>query len=237
MKLMLIVSNINVFYGDLQALWDISMHVDKGEIVVLLGSNGSGKSTTLRALHGLMQPSSGKIEFMGERIDRLPPFKIVEKGLSHVPEGKRLFPFFTVLENLKIGAYTKEAREKLGDTLEWVFQLFPILKERKDQQASTLSGGEQQMLAIGRALMSRPKLLTLDEPSFGLAPKAVSKMFQVIEELNNQSVSILLVEQNIHFALKIAHRGYVIENGRITLSGSGKELLENDYIKKAYLGL
>lgn len=234
---MLRVSNINVFYGKFQALWEVSFYVDKGEIVVIVGSNGAGKTTALKTIHGLLHPSSGKIEFIGERINHLPPYKIIRKGISHVPEGRRLFPFFTVLENLKIGAYTAEAREKVEDTIDWVFQLFPILKERKNQLAYTLSGGEQQMLAIGRALMSRPKLLTLDEPSLGLAPKIVSKLFKVIEELNRQGVTILLVEQNTRLALNVAHRGYILENGKIVLEGSGKELLENEQVKKAYLGL
>ncbi|RLE51214.1 MAG: ABC transporter ATP-binding protein [Candidatus Methanomethylicota archaeon] len=234
---MLVVDRINVFYGDLQALWDVSLKVEKGEILALVGSNGAGKTTTLNTISGILKPRSGKIEFMGKRIDGMPPHKIVELGIAQVPEGRQLFPEMTVLENLEMGAYTKRAREKFYDTLEWVYQLFPILKERKNQLAGTLSGGEQQMLAIARALMSRPQLLMLDEPSLGLAPKLVLLVFEMIHKINEEGVTILLVEQNVRHALSIAHRGYVIETGKIVLEGSGQELLENEYVKKAFLGM
>ena len=234
---MLKVDKINVFYGDLQALWDVSFEVNEGEKVVIVGANGAGKTTTLRTISGLLRPRSGSIEFLGKRIDKLPPHEIVELGIAHVPEGRRLFPRMTVLENLEVGAYTKRAREKFDDTLEWVFSIFPRLRERKKQIAGTMSGGERQMLAIARGLMSKPKLLMLDEPSLGLAPKLVVKTFEVIERINEEGVTILLVEQNVRHALELADRGYVLETGRITLSGTGEELLKNDYVKKAYLGM
>ena len=237
MEPLLKVNKINVFYGDLQALWDVSFEVYEGEKVVIVGANGAGKTTTLKTISGLLRPRSGTIEFMGQRIDRLPAHKIVELGIAHVPEGRRLFPKMTVLENLEMGAYTKRAREKFEDTLEWVFSIFPVLKERKNQIAGTMSGGERQMLAIARGLMSRPKLLMLDEPSLGLAPKLVLKTFEVIQRISEEGVTILLVEQNVRHALELADRGYVLETGRITLSGTGEELLNNDYVKKAYLGM
>lgn len=231
------VDKINVFYGDLQALWDVSFEVHEGEKVVIVGANGAGKTTTLRTISGLLRPRSGEIRFMGQRIDRLPPHKIVELGIAHVPEGRRIFPRMTVLENLEMGAYIKRAREKFDDTLEWVFSIFPRLRERKNQIAGTMSGGERQMLAIARGLMSRPKLLMLDEPSLGLAPKLVLKVFEVIQRIGEEGVTILLVEQNVRHALELADRGYVLETGRITLSGTGEELLNNEYVKKAYLGM
>jgi len=234
---MLKVNKINVFYGDLHALWDLSFKVEKGEIVVIAGSNGAGKTTTLKTISGLLRPKSGSISFLGQRIDNIPSHHIVEMGISHVPEGRRLFSNLTVMENLKVGAYTPKAWEKRDDTLEWVFQLFPILKERKDQLAGTLSGGEQQMLAIGRGLMARPRLLMLDEPSLGLAPKIVLSIFKLIKDINEEGVTILLVEQNVRRALELADRGYVIETGRVVLEGEGKELLKSEYVKKAYLGL
>jgi len=234
---MLEVKRINVYYGDLQALWDVSFEVNKGEIVTIVGSNGAGKTTTLRTISGLLRPKPGEISFMGERIDRLPPHKIVEKGIAHIPEGRRLFPYMTVLENLELGAYTREAREKKDDTLEWVYQLFPKLKERRSQLAGTLSGGEQQMLAIGRALMSRPKLLMSDEPSLGLAPKLVLLVFEMLKKINEEGITILLVEQNVRHALELADRGYVLETGKIVLEGDSRELLANEHVKKAYLGM
>jgi len=234
---MLEVDKINVFYGDLQALWDVSFEVHEGEKVVIVGANGAGKTTTLRTISGLLRPKTGEIRFLGQRIDRLPPHKIVELGIAHVPEGRRIFPRMTVMENLEMGAYIKRAREKFDDTLEWVFSIFPRLKERKDQIAGTMSGGERQMLAIARGLMSRPKLLMLDEPSLGLAPKLVLKVFEVVQRISEEGVTILLVEQNVRHALELADRGYVLETGRITLSGRGEELLENEYVKKAYLGM
>jgi branched-chain amino acid transport system ATP-binding protein len=234
---MLSVEGLNVFYGLAQALWDVSLQVNRGEIVSIIGSNGAGKSTTLKTIAGLLRPKSGSIKFDGSELSRTPPHKIIEKGIALVPEGRWLFPVMTVQENLELGAYTKEARRHLRDRFEEVFNLFPILKERRKQLAGTLSGGEQQMLAIARALMSRPKLLMLDEPSLGLAPSIVRKVFEVIERINEGGVAILLVEQNVHHALNISDRGYVLENGRIALSGRSDELLENEHVKKAYLGL
>jgi branched-chain amino acid transport system ATP-binding protein len=234
---MLEVNQINVFYGDLQALWNVSLKVDEGERVVLLGSNGAGKTTLLKTVSGLLRPRSGQIRFLGERIDRLPPFKIVEKGISHVPEGRRLFPDMTVLENLMLGAYTPEAERRMGEMLERVYSMFPILKERKKQLAETLSGGEQQMLAIGRALMSNPRMLLLDEPSTGLGPIPLEKVLNVLEQINKEGVTILLVEQNVHHALRLAQRVYLLENGRIVASGSKEEIVKDEKIKKAYIGI
>lgn len=234
---MLEVDKINVFYGDLQALWDVSFRVNNGEIVVIAGSNGAGKTTILKTISGLLHPKSGTINLLGRRIDKNPPHNIVDLGVAHIPEGRHLFPYMTVLENLEIGGYTRRAREKKDETLEWVYQLFPILKERKKQLAGTLSGGERQMLAVGRGLMSRPKLLMLDEPSLGLAPKLVLTVFDIVKNINEEGVTILLVEQNVRHALEITDRAYVLETGKITLEGKGKELLASDYVKKAFLGL
>jgi branched-chain amino acid transport system ATP-binding protein len=233
---MLKITDLEAGYGDLKVLESISLEVNKGEMIAILGANGAGKSTTLKTISGLLHPSSGEVFFEGNRIGDLPPFRIVEKGISLVPEGRRLFPYVTVFENLLAGAYTKEARGKKGDTLEWVFSIFPILKERTTQLASTLSGGEQQMLAIGRGLMSRPRLLMLDEPSIGLAPILVTRIFKTVSEINKEGVTILIVEQNVKQTLSIINRAYILENGRIVMHG-GKELLDNKHIKKAYLGL
>lgn len=233
---MLEVEKIDVFYDDAQALWDVSFTVNKGEIVTLVGSNGAGKSTALKAISGLAPPSAGEIRLEGVRIDRIAAHRIVEMGIAQIPEGRRLWPGLSVQENLELGAYTKAARVVRKESLEWVFTLFPLLKERRTQLAGTLSGGEQQMLAIGRGLLSRPKLLILDEPSLGLAPLLVGEVFDTVRKINSQGMTILLVEQNVNYALAISNRGYVLETGRIALSGSGKELLADDHVKTAYLG-
>jgi branched-chain amino acid transport system ATP-binding protein len=234
---MLKVESINAGYGEVQVLWDISFEVGKGEIVAIIGPNGAGKTTTLRVLAGLLNPRSGRMSFLGEDITKTPPHKRVEKGLALIPEGRMLFTRLTVEENLMLGAITPEARKLRDETIKWVYELFPILRERKRQVAGTLSGGEQQMLAIARGLMSRPKLLMLDEPSLGLAPKIVVKIFEIIKEINDQGISILLVEQNVWNALEIAERGYVMETGRIVLKGTGKELLNNEHVRRAYMGI
>ncbi|MGQ9543594.1 MAG: ABC transporter ATP-binding protein [Candidatus Bathyarchaeia archaeon] len=234
---MLKVKDLNVYYGDLQALFNTSLEVNEGEIVSIVGSNGAGKSTTLRTISGLIKPRSGSIEFQEESIEKLPSHQIVERGINLVPEGRRIFPSMTTLENLLLGAYTRKAREKRFETLKWVYEIFPVLKERENQIAGTLSGGEQQMLAIGRGLMSKPKLLMLDEPSLGLAPMIVSKIFEVIQQIRKEGITILLVEQNVQRALTLANRGYVLQTGKMILEGEGKMLLQNPHIKKAYLGL
>ena len=233
---MLDVKNIDVYYGDAQALWDVSFSVNQGEIVTLVGSNGAGKSTTLKAISGLVPPSSGEILLEGTRIDRAPAHSIVEMGIAQIPEGRRLWPGLSVQENLELGAYIPAARAVRGETMEWVFQLFPLLRKRRSQLAGTLSGGEQQMLAIGRGLLSRPKLLILDEPSLGLAPLLVDEVFETIQKINGEGMTILLVEQNVNVALAISNRGYVLETGRIVISGSGKDLLADEHVKTAYLG-
>ncbi|MHB8909547.1 MAG: ABC transporter ATP-binding protein [Syntrophales bacterium] len=233
---MLEVEKINVFYGDAQALWDVSLTVYKGEIVTLVGSNGSGKSTTLKAISGLAPPSSGEISLEETRIDGMAAHRIVEMGIAQIPEGRRLWPGLSVRENLELGAYTKAARAVRDETMAWVLGLFPLLKARTNQLAGTLSGGEQQMLAIGRGLLSCPKLLILDEPSLGLAPLLVAEVFETIQKINREGMTILLVEQNVNHALAISDRGYVLETGRIVLSGKGKELLADEHVKTAYLG-
>ncbi len=231
---MLNVDNINVYYGNIHAIKDVSFEVHDGEIVALIGANGAGKSTSLKTVSGLLSSRTGSISFLGSPIDRVPAHKRVAMGLSQVPEGRRIFLQMTVLENLQMGAFTSKADTKAD--LEKVFEQFPRLLERKSQIAGTLSGGEQQMLAMGRALMSRPKLLMLDEPSMGLAPILVEQIFEIIKSLHKAGTTILLVEQNAEMALKIADRAYVLESGRITVSGTGKELAASDRIKKAYLG-
>lgn len=228
------VKNLNVSYGGIKAVKDISFAVETGEIVTLIGANGAGKSSTLRSIVGLVKPESGEITFGEKAIASLPTDQIVGEGITLVPEGRRVFSDLTVLENLKIGAYMR--KDPLDEDIKWVYDLFPRLKERSWQLAGTLSGGEQQMLAIGRALMSRPKLIMMDEPSLGLAPIIVQGVFEIIREINKQGMTILLVEQNANMALKAAHRAYVMETGRITLSGTGKELSENEEVKAAYLG-
>jgi len=234
---MLEVSNVDTLYGKAQALWDVSLRIDEGEIVALVGANGAGKTTLLDAICGLLRPASGSVEFLGERIDGLAPHSIVALGISHVPEGRRLFADMSVGENLEMGAYVDEAWKRKEETLRQVYQVFPILKEREGQLARTLSGGEQQMLAMGRGLMSRPKLCMFDEPSYGLAPLLVAEMFRIIEGLRDQGITILLVEQNVRLTLQVADRAYVLENGRIALEGNGKSLLQEELVRKAYLGL
>ncbi|MEM1556852.1 MAG: ABC transporter ATP-binding protein [Candidatus Bathyarchaeia archaeon] len=234
---MLIVENLDAAYGDLQVLWSVSLNVQKGEFVSIIGSNGAGKTTLLKTISGMLMPKGGKIKFFDQDITLLEPHKRAGIGIGHVMEGRRLFPYLTVEENLRMGAYLKEAWEKREETLELVFELFPRLKERRKQRAGTLSGGEQQMLAIGRALMLRPKLLLLDEPSLGIAPKLALSIFDVIKKINDyEGVTILLVEQNVHMALNLSKRSYVLENGKIVLEGSSEELLKNPHVKKAYLG-
>lgn len=234
---MLEVKNIDTFYGKVQALWDVSLKIDEAEIVALVGANGAGKSTLLNTISGVIHPASGSVEFLGKRIDNLPPHSIVEMGLSHVPEGRRLFTEMTVHENLEMGAYPSSAWKIKKETIEHIYQVFPILKERTGQLARTLSGGEQQMLAMGRGLMSRPKLCMFDEPSYGLAPRVLIEVFQIIKSLREQGITILLIEQNVPRTLEIADRAYVMENGRLVLEGTCATLLKNDYVKKAYLGL
>ena len=228
------ISDLKVNYGGIEAVKGISFDVPEGEIVTLIGSNGAGKSSTLRTIAGLVKPAGGTISLQGEDITGKDPTAIVTKGVTLVPEGRRIFPDMTVLENLKIGAYLR--KDDLTDDLNWVFELFPRLKERSWQAGGTLSGGEQQMLAVGRALMSRPRVLMMDEPSLGLAPLVVRDIFSIIQEINKQGVTILLIEQNANMALKIADIGYVLETGRITLTGTGSNLLANDAVKEAYLG-
>jgi len=231
---MLKVTDLKVNYGGIEAVKGISFNVPEKSIVTLIGANGAGKSTTLKAVSGLVKPTSSKIEFMGNDITGLDPTAVVSKGITLVPEGRRIFSNLTVLENLRIGAYMRN--DSLDDDIKMVYDLFPRLKERSWQLGGTLSGGEQQMLAVGRALMSKPKLLMMDEPSLGLAPIIVKDIFSIIKEINAQGVTILLIEQNANMALKTADIGYVLETGSITMTGSGKELLENDAIQEAYLG-
>lgn len=234
---MLEVCDVTTPYDMTQALWDVCMEVNESEIVALIGSNGAGKTALLNAISGVRPPVSGTVEFLGKRIDGLPPHAIVELGISHVPEGGNVFPEMTVHENLEMGAYPIHAWKQKEQTLEQVYHVFPILKERAGQLARTLSGGERQMLAIGRGLMSKPKLCLLDEPSYGLAPKLVSEIFRIIKELRDQGITVLLIEQNVRHSLETADRAYVLENGRICLEGPSDELLESDFVKKAYLGL
>jgi branched-chain amino acid transport system ATP-binding protein len=233
---MLKLDNINTYYEDLQALWGISLEVNAGELVALVGPNGAGKTTTLKTIVGLLKPASGTITLDGKKLNKEAVHKIVELGISQVPEGGGIFTGMSVLENLELGAFVPSARRFKNDSLEQVYEIFPRLKERKDQQAGTLSGGERQMLAIGRALMSKPKLLLFDEPSFGLAPILVQHMFDVIGKINKQGMTILLVEQNVRAALDLADRAYVIENGRIVGEGKGDALLSFESIRSAYLG-
>jgi branched-chain amino acid transport system ATP-binding protein len=234
---MLEVQNIDVFYGDLQVLWDVSFTVEEGEIVALVGANGSGKSTTLKAISGLLNPANGSISFLDQRLDQIPANKIIEHGVAHVPEGRRLFPEMTVRENLIMGSLAHQAKLKREETMEWVFGLFPRLREREKQMAGTLSGGEQQMLAVGRGLMALPKMIMFDEPSLGLAPILVAEIFKIIKRIKKEGVTVLITEQNTKQTLEISDRGYVLENGRVVLSGTGQELLTNEHVKEAYLGI
>lgn len=234
---MLKVKGIDVSYKDVQVLWDVSFQVHPGELVVLLGANGAGKTTTLNAISGLLPLGKGTIEFDGKDISKLPGYKIAELGIVHVPEGRRLFPEMSVRENLEMGSLLGEAKKKRKETLKKVFEQFPILEERQNQEAGTLSGGQQQMLALGRGLMALPKLLILDEPSLGLSPVLVKQIFEIVKVINNQGVTVLLVEQNVNQTLNLCHRAYVLENGRIILQGGGKELLSDEHIKEAYLGI
>jgi branched-chain amino acid transport system ATP-binding protein len=234
---MLRVEHLAVFYGDVQALWDVSLQVEQGEIVTLIGANGAGKTTTLNTLSGLLRPRAGSLTFQQRDLRQEPPHRIVEAGLVHIAEGRELFPHMTVLENLELGAFPKRARRVRHETLAFVMELFPRLRERQRQLAGTLSGGEQQMLAIGRGLMARPLLLMLDEPSLGLAPVLVAELFGCIRRIHANDVSILLVEQNVHQALKLADRAYVLEHGRTVRSGPAAELLADGSIREAYLGI
>ncbi|MCC5909262.1 MAG: ABC transporter ATP-binding protein [Clostridiaceae bacterium] len=233
---MLKIEDLKVAYGGIQALKGINLEVEEGKIVALIGANGAGKSTTLRSIVGLVKPYSGSITYHGEDLSKIKTKDMVRKGITLVPEGRRVFGNLTVLENLKIGAFYRKDEKEIKKDLEWIYTLFPRLKERTWQQAGTLSGGEQQMLAVGRALMSRPKLLMMDEPSLGLAPLIVKEIFNIIQQIHKEGVTILLIEQNANVSLKVAHQAYVMETGKITLQGTGKELLTNEDVKKAYLG-
>jgi branched-chain amino acid transport system ATP-binding protein len=234
---MLEVSNLNVFYGKSHALQDVSLKVNEGEIVALVGANGAGKTTVLNTISGLLCPASGSVFFLGKRIDRLAPHKIVNLGICQIPEGRKLFTDMTVQENLEMGAYSSAAWKRRKETFERVYQIFPVLKERRKQSSTKLSGGERQMVAIGRGLMSNPRLCMFDEPSYGLAPKLFSEVLDVIKRLREQGITIFLVEQNVRNTLETADRAYVLENGQIVLEGKGKDLLQNEQVKKAYLGL
>jgi branched-chain amino acid transport system ATP-binding protein len=234
---MLKVSGIDVFYGDLQVLWDVSFEVRDKEILVLVGANGAGKSTTLKTISGLLKPPKGTIEFDGVRLDLLPPDKVIGQGVVHVPEARRLFREMSVEENLIMGSLSPAARKKRMQTMEWVYELFPRMKERRKQAAGTLSGGEQQMCAIGRGLMALPKVLMFDEPSLGLSPILVQEVFQMAKRINKEGVTVMLVEQNVRQTLAMCDRAYVLENGRIVLEGTGKSLMDNPHVKEAYLGI
>lgn len=233
---MLEVKDLQVYYGVIQALKGISFHVNQGEVIALIGANGAGKTTTLQTLTGILSPKSGSIVFEGKDLTRTPAHKIVEMGMAHVPEGRRVFADMSVYENLLLGAYTRKDKAEIAESLAGVYKRFPRLEERKGQRAGTLSGGEQQMLAMGRALMSRPRIILMDEPSMGLSPLLVKEIFSIIREVNKQGITILLVEQNAKMALAISDRAYVLETGTITLSGDAQELLNDTRVKKAYLG-
>ena len=234
---MLKVTGIDVFYGDLQVLWDVSFEVRDKEILVLVGANGSGKSTTLKTISGLLRPGKGSIEFDGVRLDQLPSEKVIGQGVVHVPEARRLFREMSVEENLVMGSLSSAARKKRQETMDWVYQLFPRLKERRKQAAGTLSGGEQQMVAVGRGLMALPKILMFDEPSLGLSPILVQEVFEIVKRINREGVTVLLVEQNVRQTLAMCDRAYVLENGRVVLQGTGMELSNDPHVKEAYLGI
>lgn len=233
---MLNVDHLAAAYGDVQALWDVSLHVEAGEVVVLIGPNGAGKTTLMRTISGLHRPKAGGITFEGQAIQATPAHRIAERGIVLVPEGRHLFGSLSVMDNLELGAYTRRARGERAKTLKYVFEVFPLLAERKDQRANMMSGGQQQMLAIGRALMGLPRLLMLDEPSLGLAPMIVAQIFEVVKSINAHGVTVLLVEQNARQALELAHRAYIIEQGRIIGEGSGQQLLNDNKVRDAYLG-
>jgi branched-chain amino acid transport system ATP-binding protein len=230
------VNNIHTYYGNIHALKGVSLHVDKGEIVTLIGANGAGKTTTLNTISGLLKPREGNVKLDGQRIEELPPHKVVGLGISQAPEGRRVFARLTVMENLEMGAYARDDEQGIREDMERVFTLFPVLKERRNQVGGTLSGGEQQMLSMGRALMASPQIFLLDEPSMGLAPMLVEAIFEVIQDINRQGITILLVEQNALMALGVANRGYVLETGAIVLEGTAEELRQNSEVKAAYLG-
>lgn len=234
---MLELRGVNVFYGNLQALWDVSLEVSRGEVVSLVGPNGAGKTTTLKTIIGLLGPAAGAILFEGQEIGGLPAYQVVERGISLVPEGRMVFPEMTVQENLELGAFPRRSRPQLRESQEWVYQLFPVIGERKGQLAGTLSGGEQQMLVIGRALMSRPLLLMLDEPSLGLSPLLTTEVFRLIERIRKEGVTILLVEQNVFQALEVSDRAYVLETGRIVMAGESSQLLGDERLRASYLGI
>ncbi|HEX9009319.1 MAG TPA: ABC transporter ATP-binding protein [Holophagaceae bacterium] len=234
---MLRIERLNFSYGDLKVLWDVDLHVEEGEIVTVVGANGAGKSTTLKNISRLVKPDSGALTFDGQDLARLSSHRVVELGVVQVPEGRRIFPEMTVMENLRMGSYVKGTRKDRERNIEWVFDLFPRLQERQKQLGGTMSGGEQQMLAIARGLMANPRLLLLDEPSLGLSPLLVKNIFDIITGINKQGVTILLVEQNVYQSLRIAHRAYVMETGRVVLTGGGQELLDNEHVKKAFLGM
>jgi branched-chain amino acid transport system ATP-binding protein len=235
---MLELKNVKTFYGNIQALKDVSLKISEGEIITLIGANGAGKSTTLMSICGIVPPRSGEILFMGQPIQEIAPNNIVSLGISQVPEGRRIFPFLTVAENLDMGAFLRNDKDEIKRDIQYIYELFPILAERRNQAGGTLSGGEQQMLAISRALMAKPRLLLMDEPSLGLAPIIVKQIFDIIRKINAESkTTIFLVEQNANMALKVAHRGYVMETGRVTFSDSAENLMANDEVRRAYLGM
>ena len=235
---MLELKNLKTFYGNIQALKDVSLEISEGEIITLIGANGAGKSTTLMSICGIVPPRSGEVLFLGQPIQEMAPNNIVSLGISQVPEGRRIFPFLTVAENLDMGAFLRNDKDEIKRDIDYIYELFPILAERRNQAGGTLSGGEQQMLAISRALMAKPRLLLLDEPSLGLAPIIVKQIFDIIRKINSESkTTIFLVEQNANLALKVAHRGYVMETGRVTFSDSAENLMANDEVRRAYLGI